>query len=168
MLYNNINFWSSIAPNMEPYNSSKSKSMGITSPTLCYMHRFAAHTIMGCGDSLGMVNASELFFLWCMVTKQCYSIGFFLCNHIRCLCHQPTGHIVLGGLVITIAIHFGFILGHHRLCSVTGTSRIDKTICISMRICKKVGNTYYLLDAKGNAIPRRDEAQEGPSETSQL
>ncbi len=68
MLYNNINFWDSIAPNTEPYNSNKSKSPGITSPALRYMHWFAAHTIMGHGDSLGVVNVSELFFLWCMAT----------------------------------------------------------------------------------------------------
>ncbi len=36
-----------------------------------------------------------------------------------------------------------------------------------MGICKKVGNTCYLLDVEGNAIPRRDKAQEGPGETSQ-
>ncbi len=68
MLYNNVNFWDSVAPNTKPYNSSKSKSTGITSPALRYMHQFAAYTIMGHSDSLGVVNASELFFLWCMVT----------------------------------------------------------------------------------------------------
>ncbi|KAJ9178751.1 hypothetical protein P3X46_010608, partial [Hevea brasiliensis] len=167
MLYNNINFWSSIAPNMEPYNSSKSKSTGITSLALRYMHRFAAHTIMGCGYSLGIVNANELFFLWCMVPGQRCSTGFFLCNHLCHLCHQSIGHIVLGVLITTIALHFSFIPGHHKLRSVTGTLRIDQTICISMGICKKVGNTCYLLDVEGNTIPWRDEAREGPGETSQ-
>ncbi|KAJ9131079.1 hypothetical protein P3X46_033784, partial [Hevea brasiliensis] len=167
MLYNNINFWDSIAPNTEPYNSSKSKSTGIASSALRYMHQFAAHTIMGCGDSLGVVNTSELFFLWCMVIGQRCSTGFFLCNHLRRLCHQPTEHIVLGGLVTTIALHFGFVPGHHRLRFVTGTSRIDQTICISMGICKKVGNKCYLVNAEGNTIPQRNKAREGLGEASQ-
>ncbi|KAJ9185069.1 hypothetical protein P3X46_004741 [Hevea brasiliensis] len=167
MLYNNINFWDSITPNTELYNSSKSKSTGITSPAQRYMHRFSTHTIMGRGDSLGIINASELFFVWCMVTRQLCSTGFFLCNHLRWLCQQSTEHIVLSGLVTTIALHFRFVPGHHRLRFVIGTSRIDQTICISMGICKKVGKTCYLVDAEGNTIPRRDEAREGPSETSQ-
>ncbi len=36
-----------------------------------------------------------------------------------------------------------------------------------MGICKKVGNTCYLVGAEGNAIPRRDEEREGPGETLQ-
>ncbi len=121
MLYNNINFWSSIALNTKLYNSNKSKSMGITSLALRYMYRFTAHTIMGIGDSLSVINASELFFLWCMVTGQHCSTDFFFCNHLRCLCHQCIRHIVLGGLITTIALHFRFVPGHHRLRYVTGT-----------------------------------------------
>ncbi|KAJ9166915.1 hypothetical protein P3X46_021604 [Hevea brasiliensis] len=60
-----------------------------------------------------------------------------------------------------------FSYGHHRLRFVTGTSKIDQNICISMGICKKVDNKCHLVDAKGNTIPRRDEAREGPGETSQ-
>ncbi len=76
------------------------------------MHWFAAHTMMGRGNSLGMVNTNELFFLWCMMIGQCYSTDYFLCNHLRRMSHQATGHIMLGDLITAIALHFEFVPAH--------------------------------------------------------
>ncbi|KAK5839884.1 hypothetical protein PVK06_008735 [Gossypium arboreum] len=71
------NYWRALVPDSATYDPSHSKASAL-SPSLRYLHAILAHTLTGRGESTGVVNTHDAYFLWSMVNGHVSDLAYFI------------------------------------------------------------------------------------------
>ncbi|PPS10114.1 hypothetical protein GOBAR_AA10528 [Gossypium barbadense] len=127
------------------YNPSRSKASALP-PSLRYLHAILAHTITGRGESTGVVNTHDAYFLWCMSHGHVINLAYFIALAIQ----HPTeryrkGVISIGPYVTRLARHFGLLSTTAQESSLTLIGQMSPqgiSSMLSMGMIEKRRGTY--------------------------
>lgn len=81
-----------------------------------------------------------------------------MCNHFAHVGHLNISWIMASGLIIAIVEYFQFDCETTNLQPVEGKEWIDCETLVTIRICVKRRQGYYLINAAGNTIPKPGES----------
>lgn len=75
--------WTQILQGHETYVCGTSKVSTLRSLVFYYLHVVLSPTLIGQGDSTGVMNIQGLYFLWSMVARELIHIGHMLAYQLR-------------------------------------------------------------------------------------
>ncbi|EEF35352.1 conserved hypothetical protein [Ricinus communis] len=101
MEFNSNNAWLSVTMG----TPKVAKSTSIIDPNLRHIYRWKAYTICARGDSFGIVQKTEVFFMHCMQKNIKVALGRFLASHLQSITTQPNENILIRSLVTKIATY---------------------------------------------------------------
>ena len=147
-----VAFWRQLTSRFD-YVPTRSKATSLVNPGFRISHRLLASTIFARGESLGVVAARELYFLWSMTEGDArINPGSWLIDHLEFVSSRPRGAITIGGMITIIALSLG--LDVTGLQEVPGETRINMRSFVSMHWVEeqdaggylwKVGNKDYAI-----------------------
>ncbi|PPS08204.1 hypothetical protein GOBAR_AA12437 [Gossypium barbadense] len=80
--------WDALAPSAASYNPNCSKA-SVLPLSLKYLHAIFAHTLTGRGESTGVINTHDAYFLCCMSHGHVIDLAYFVALTIQ---HQTERH----------------------------------------------------------------------------
>ena len=133
-------------PGHTHYEPTRSKSTGLVSPVLRILHRIIAHSICGRRESTGVVTRRDLFYLYCLETRQPCNLAYGMAHYFDLMGGKSRGALCGGHYITRLARRldvFGALSG---LSQGIHLSVIDLDALRSMRVVEKRGDAYFLLD----------------------
>lgn len=121
------------------------KASRIHNPAIRYFHRVLAHTIFGRGDSTGVVNLRELYFIHCIFARKLVNSAAFMLAHMFKMATSGNGPIAFSGLITSIAYALGFSERIVPLSPVQGNTLIDLSSCLAQNLVKREGEMFCLM-----------------------
>lgn len=145
-------FWRQLTSRFD-YVPTRSKATSLVSPGFRISHRLLASTIFARGDSLGVVAARELYFLWHMTEgDNRINPGAWFIDHLEYVSSRPSGAIAIGGMITIIAVSLGIDVAGLQV--VQGETRINMRSFVSMHWLEEqeAGGYLWKVGSKDYAI----------------
>ncbi|KAL5988777.1 hypothetical protein ACLOJK_026879 [Asimina triloba] len=117
-----------------------------------------AHSIFGRGESIREVSKRELYLPWAMMHGVRVNTGHWLIQHLLHVSRHDSGAIAVGEIVSMIAIRLGIQLDSPVHTRVLGNDKLDLNTLVLMKMCRKEGGRYLIINEEGTYASRPTEA----------